>query len=239
MSKGKVFTAPEVQAIISGNKKMFREVIKVQPDNARQQFSTIECSTNRSKIGKHIFIEIENQNYITNRTKPFKCPYQVGQKIFCKESFVKFQPIHYMRYPSGASFSEVFDGEIAYFADGYGTVAEFKKHYMACNNFSELAQSNGLEAVETDGDRWKPASQMKKEHSRLTLQIKEIRVERLADIIEEDAIAEAPQYSIIQPFGNKCPIDFFKTLWNAIHKKPEEKFEANPFVWAIQFEVVK
>jgi len=165
MSKGKIFTAQEVQAIISGNKRMFREICKRQPQSEMEQPYVIR------------------QAGITEFNYPFgKIPYQVGQKIFVKESFVKFQPIHYMRYPSGASFSEVFDGEIAYFADGYGTVAEFKKHYMACNNINELAQFNGLEAVETDGDRWKPAAHMKQEHSRLTLLIKEIRVERLQDI---------------------------------------------------------
>jgi hypothetical protein len=31
----------------------------------------------------------------------------------------------------------------------------------------------------------------------------------------------------------------FKDAWNASHKKPEEKFEADPWVWKIDFEVVK
>jgi hypothetical protein len=29
----------------------------------------------------------------------------------------------------------------------------------------------------------------------------------------------------------------FKRAWNATHKKPEEKFEASPWVWVICFEV--
>jgi hypothetical protein len=33
MTKGKIFTAPEVQAILSGHKKMFREVIKNEKEN--------------------------------------------------------------------------------------------------------------------------------------------------------------------------------------------------------------
>jgi hypothetical protein len=240
MSKGKVFTAQEVQAIIAGNKTMFREVIKVQPPTYIK---------NVNFAGQGTWEWGNSGVYVEE-------PYQKGQKIFCKESFVKFQPIHYMRYSSGASFSEVFDGEIAYFADGYGTVAEFKKHYMACNNINELAKSNGLEAVETDGDRWKPAKQMKQEQSRLTLQIKEIRVERLADISEEDAIAEGMFFT---DYGKNCygqqeagwswkknkssseclgsAYWAFANKWNATHKKPEAKFEANPWVWAIQFEV--
>jgi hypothetical protein len=88
---------------------------------------------------------------------------------------------------------------------------------------------------------WKPASQMKQEHSRLTLQIKEIRVERLADISEEDAYKEGVQRTD-EWTGCADDLDFtdaFKFSWNATHKKPEEKFEANPWVWSIQFEVAK
>ena len=184
-----------MQAIIAGNKTQFREVIKVQPSNAQQQFSTIECSTNRSKIGKHIFIEIENQNYITNRTKPFKCPYQVGPKIFVKESF------------------NIFAGQVIYKQN----LANAERHF------------------------WKPASQMKQEHSRLTLQIKEIRVEKLQDINEEDCINEGFDYDWLKGRGNiliaGSITNNFAKNWNSTHKKPEEKFEANPFVWSIQFEV--
>ncbi|MEI7578565.1 MAG: hypothetical protein WCJ58_00840 [bacterium] len=130
-----------------------------------------------------------------------RCPYQIGQKIFCKEAFA-------LKDEGGKFFQ--FRPFKAYKAD-----------------------------AECDFAQWKPAQHMKQEHSRLTLLIKEIRVERLSEISKEDAIAEAPQYSIIEPFGNKCPIDFFKTLWNYTHKKPKEKFEADPWVWVVNFEVVK
>jgi hypothetical protein len=93
---------------------------------------------------------------------------------------------------------------------------------------------------------WKPAKLMKSYQSRLTLQIKEIKVERLANISEEDAIAEGIPLS--KEFKNRyytpesnyaVPKIAFMRWWNATHKKPEEKFEANPWVWSIQFEVVK
>ena len=192
MSKGKIFNTQEVQAIIAGNKRMFREICKRQPRGEMQKPYVIR------DMGIGAF------HY------PFgKIPYQVGQKIFCKEVF-STDWLHY-----DDTFGEACVGDISYKATWEKDKGDF------------------------DEPEWKKATTMTEEFSRLTLQIKEIRVERLADIIEEDAIAEAPQYSIIQPFGNKCPIDFFKTLWNSTHKKPEEKFEANPFVWSIQFEVAK
>jgi len=33
--------------------------------------------------------------------------------------------------------------------------------------------------------------------------------------------------------------NYFRNLWNATHKKPEEKFKANPWVFVYQFKLVK
>jgi len=175
--KGKIFNAQEVQSIIAGNKTQFREVIKPQP-----------------------LPFLNDNDYLE-----FLCPYQVGQKIFCKERLFN-------------------DGDQFFYDDEDGTILDKKDEKFWKRNCSK---------------RVIPAKNCPEWASRLTLQIKDIRVERLSEISEEDAIAEAPQYSIIQPFGNKCSIDFFKTLWNYTHKKPEEKFEASPFVFVYQFELIK
>jgi len=62
--KGKIFTAQEVQAIKAGSKVMFREVIK------KPFFTKVEI------------VDGKRTSY------PRQCSYQVGQKIFCKESFL-------------------------------------------------------------------------------------------------------------------------------------------------------
>lgn len=76
----------------------------------------------------------------------------------------------------------------------------------------------------------------------IELLIKKIRVERLADISEEDIKLEGfkTDYKIL-PHGifKKDAIKFFIENWNATHKKPEEKFEANPFVWVVDFKINK
>jgi hypothetical protein len=232
--KGKIFNAQEVQAMLNKSKTMFRQVIKPQPN----KIDVWEKPTR--------FVAITEE-----KSYPLSCPHQIGDLVFVKESFIKFQPVYYATLPSGASFSEIFDGVVAYFADGYGTVAEFKKHYMACHNIDELARSNGLEAIETDGNKWKPAQHMKQEHSRITLQIKEIRAERLQDISVEDAISDGQVFksenywhSTLHPTKGTYQCwttakEAFSKLWNATHKKPEEKWEANPWVWVINFEVIK
>lgn len=90
---------------------------------------------------------------------------------------------------------------------------------------------------EIENYKWKPAQHMKQEHSRLFLQIKSIGVERLQDISEEDAIKEGiSERNIEQDFP---AVEYFKEEWNSTHKKPEEKWEANPFVFCFSYEVVR
>lgn len=191
--KGKIFNAQEVQAIMSGNKTMFREVIKVQPANENQVFATVASSIRNKDIGTHNFI---NPKATWEQTKKFKCPYQVGQKIFVKESFCK----------------------------------SYKDEEKEIRGFG------GKEVVV----KWKPAQHMKQEYSRLTLLIKEIRVEKLDSITPFDCVCEGvwDGRNVMLGMSGKA-IEAFKDAWNATHKKPEEKFEASPFVWVFSFEVVK
>ena len=143
---------------------------------------------------------------------PFgKPPYQVGQEIFVKEKYVK-------------GFSAIYYAE----------------------NAIELSKHNTLYSLN-------PAQHMKQEHSRLTLRIKSVEVERFQEISEEDCYKEGFEPDYQDYFGEdiRDPLaesdykemrDFRKNFiknWNATHKKPEEKFEASPWVWKIEFEVVK
>ena len=79
------------------------------------------------------------------------------------------------------------------------------------------------------------ARSMKQEHSRLTLEITDVKVERLGKISEKDAFKEGVSYE----GGCEIPRITFKMDWNGTHKKPEEKFEANPFVWVVDFKINK
>ena len=91
-----------------------------------------------------------------------------------------------------------------------------------------------LEADSKQERKWKPAQHMKQEHSRLTLEITDVKVERLKEIDIKDVYKEGlPNHRIGQTFM------WFEEHWNATHKKPEEKFEANPFVWVVDFKINK
>ena len=81
------------------------------------------------------------------------------------------------------------------------------------------------------GLKWKPSIHMPRAASRITLEITGVRVERLQDISEEDAIAEGIPYQ-----GNAFDtIGAFSDLWNSIYGT----WDQNPWVWVIELEKVE
>ena len=108
-----------------------------------------------------------------------------------------------------------------------------------------------------DWSGWKPNIHMPKEAARLFLFIKSVRVERLNEISEEDAIAEGVQLIEFNCFKNymqgkdwvydglnqngyemiEDPVGSFSSLWSSIYGY--ESWTANPWVWVIEFEPIQ
>lgn len=85
--------------------------------------------------------------------------------------------------------------------------------------------------------KWKPSIHMPRAYSRLTLRITDVRVERLQDISEEDARAEGAEPSIVGADLEHLRFRAgFQTLWESINGAGS--WAANPWVWAISFEVI-
>jgi hypothetical protein len=80
-------------------------------------------------------------------------------------------------------------------------------------------------------DRWKPSIHMPRRASRITLEITDVRVERLNEISRGDAMAEGCPHSNLAYGQNPC--DWFRELWESINGP--ESWAANPWVWAIEF----
>lgn len=82
---------------------------------------------------------------------------------------------------------------------------------------------------------WKPSIFMPKETCRLFLKVKNIRIERLQKISRGDAMAEGCPFPNLAKVNN--PVGWFSNLWKSINGK--DSWEANPFVWVIEFEKVE
>lgn len=107
---------------------------------------------------------------------------------------------------------------------------------------------NGLHSSRQNFEGWRPSIHMPKEAARIFLRVTNVRVERLQDIIEEQAAQEgAPKaFEYSTPEGSVITFDEtgyfflgFKALWNSTIKKdklPFHGWNANPWVWVIEFE---
>lgn len=100
----------------------------------------------------------------------------------------------------------------------------------------------------TDGP-WKPSIYMPRAASRITLEITEVRAERLQEITRPDAEHEGlDTFSTLYRNYNPLPLksgaewvtdpkESFRSLWEKINSRAS--WEANPYVWAISFQAMK
>jgi hypothetical protein len=100
--------------------------------------------------------------------------------------------------------------------------------------------------------KWKPSIHMFRQASRITLEVTDIKIERLQDIGEDDAIAEGIEpidigYRLWTDYsgdsgdyaGFKKPVDSFRSLWDSINSKQGYGWEANPWCWAVSFKRIE
>ena len=101
-------------------------------------------------------------------------------------------------------------------------------------------------SVGVDWGRYRHARFMPRAFSLLTLQLTDVRVQRLQDISEVDARAEGlerrldwlPQYRGAPglPWRSEFPREAFSDLWQSINGP--ESWDVNPWVWALSFRVI-
>lgn len=88
--------------------------------------------------------------------------------------------------------------------------------------------------------RWRSSIHMPRWASRISLRVTSVRVERVQDISEEDAIAEGVEGydpEACWNAGTRSARMVFRDLWVSINGA--ESWEANPWVWVVGFERVE
>lgn len=107
--------------------------------------------------------------------------------------------------------------------------------YSANRAVSEPASGTREQHLAGLSNRWRPSIYMPRWASRLTLEVTDVRVERLQMITDADAIAEGHEATpFVIATGRWCgPVDRFVTLWESFNGP--DSWDANPWVWVITF----
>jgi hypothetical protein len=260
-----LFSAPMVRAILEGRKTQTRRVVDVTSLRARlpytvnSDFAYIlpELSTTATPGVYRVAMNPQGAVSIDVGGKmlglrpgefDFVCPYVEGttrlvsgkwniephgpQRLWVRETFSA------ERMPEG-------DILVAYRATCEGD--EFDMVDYATSTISKCKVV-----------RWKPAIHMPREWSRLSLEVTDVRVERLQDISEEDAKAEGlkgitkdgrlVKYGVADRDGypgtdddgrewqdwDAIPSRAFARLWDSINAK-RATWDSNPWVWVVSF----
>lgn len=216
-----LFSAEMVRAILAGRKTQTRRLMKVQPYadsivTVKHYHPTVIDRHGDMQPGPEIFGALWG-----NGEYGIRCPYGApGDLLWVREAF---------RYFPGTG-SHLWDGDREYQADGAVKSGRFFT--------AEEWQSRGIKAKPEP--RWRPSIHMPRWASRITLEVKSVRVERLQDISEDDARAEgvAPVGWVDETdVGMSSYREGFSRLWDRINGSGA--WEANPWVWVLSFERVK
>ena len=161
-----------------------------------------------------------------------RCPFgQVGDLLWVRETFCLESQVEYGQPPP---FN---DGRpILYLRDGIECAKEdantwLQPHYRATDPTPDLAYED------SDGEptvRWKPSIHMPRWASRITLEITDIRVERVQEITEEEAISEG-----FFPDDGVSEVYCFSEAWDSLYAKKGLGWNDNPWVWVITFRRVE
>jgi hypothetical protein len=99
--------------------------------------------------------------------------------------------------------------------------------------------------ISNESAYWRPSIHMPRWASRIDLEITAVRVERVQDITEEDAIKEGCEmngnipklqpHDVVGWVGWDSATEWFSEIWDSIYGN----WDANPWVWVYEFRRVK
>ncbi|AEV34184.1 hypothetical protein Oweho_3233 [Owenweeksia hongkongensis DSM 17368] len=239
------FQSSMIQAILDGRKTQTRRIVKFGNKNitdAQIGFTAFTPKGSFSVRGKHHPSGKFGESF-------FKIPYSAGEILYVRESW----KISGWDWEDGTALYEYKDQ-----AQCWLPAYDPTEDQLWMLNYIEQLENKGI--IKFDDDEsfsfvkpnpWKPSIHMPKAAARIWLKVKEVRVERLQDICEVDAVAEGVLFDedtfhtrrykdyLIGDFPNrffKHPDGSFKSLWQSING--ESSWSLNPWVWVVEFEVL-
>lgn len=208
-----LFSAPMVRAILEGRKTVTRRVVdRVASLGPVTEFGRSDTAGYdwHCRDRRGLWNDMRDAEFIA------RCPYgRVGDRLWVRETaFRKPHPsdvgLTRADIPSTWDAACEAAGSVLYRADLSGAQA----------------------AAEIDGRRWKSPIHMPKAWARIWLEVTAVRVERLQDIDQAQAIVEGIDGEALFRAQGYAPLAF-ERLWESINGAGG--WAANPWVWVVEF----
>ncbi|ENT5091740.1 hypothetical protein [Salmonella enterica] len=205
--RGMIFNGEMVNAILSGRKTQTRRVLATYQD-------AVKFCPEWDVNGKQIFIVLGEKDHtgMNPVITAIPCPFgQPGDRIWVRETF---------RVHSRAT-----------------DVATLVYRASVRNSWTEQTHRVPVAVCNkpVTPEKWTPSIHMPRWASRITLEITDVRVERLNSISDSDASKEG--CCIADMESGDCLSDVFTRLWASIYG--DDSWQANPWVWVIEFKRVE
>lgn len=218
-----LFSAPMVRALLDGTKTQTRRVLRPQPtlieSSGRWKFPVPKKTISKMATGHDHVFTASREFWEYLPTGSFN--YNPGDRLYVREAHAI---VPRTAYRCSEGVEQVLcphdDYDAAIFRCGW----------------------------DRSMPKWRPGIHMPRWASRLTLTVTEVRVERLQNISEADAIAEGcPVSTIPGTIGHPLcqvgfnemgtPIFWFRKLWNSLNAERGCGWDVNPWVTATTFTI--
>ncbi|TAM50179.1 MAG: hypothetical protein EPN57_20365 [Paraburkholderia sp.] len=201
-----LFSGDMVRALLDGRKTQTRRIMKPQPPEATRDVITFHHPDPREHYWAFDGDALLDWAY--------PCPYgEVADRLYVRETW------QHDNHPLGPYEP---DCTVFYRAD-----------YLDDPLGPDLERS-------PDGIRrqWRPSIHMPRAASRITLEVTCVRVERLQEIDWEDAIAEGirdPRRAAWRVDPIEGCVAKYRELWDSLNAARGYGWDANPWVWVVEF----
>lgn len=239
-----LFSGEMVRAILGGRKTQTRRVVIPQPETRRDLFPTEPEDIAEDRASKKLIFAIRTGALSTrclgaqNFAQEF-CPFgQAGDRLWVREAHKRKDTFAQVTRPELKRPPDHFVARVEYRADG-----ATREQYVDCSEWRC--------SLETNTEKWKPSIHMPRWASRITLELTGVRVERVQEIVGQDAIAEGVArrdgYYLGGPHryvAGKTKVfslawQAYKDIWNHLNEKRGYSWDSNPWVWVIEFKRVE
>lgn len=239
-----LFSAPMVKALLEGRKTQTRRIVKPAIELTKDHCH-VRVRPDTDFVGSFQLSRCPHQSCVNGMGKPswrerfiLKCPYGTpGDRLWVKETFFSAIPYSYGTTQGGEEITPrgIQRTLVHYTADGDPANTPNKCYPQGLRH--------GFAAPDPYAVwRKKSSLHMPRWASRITLEITDVRVQRVEEISGEDAEAEGVTPVPVRPIGGGLVPDEsyregFLRLFYDINKRA--KRGENPWVWALTFKVVK